>query len=163
MNKEHKRLINRLETSADDFLLYLHKLPLEELQRVPSPNEWTLHQVAAHVRDVEEQVFLYRLKRMLREENPAVENFDGDTWTREHYSATEPVKKIAAEIRAARKKQIALLKKAKDKDWARAARHSAYGKISVEWVMTHAANHTMEHAAQLGNAHDQLMLKKLNQ
>lgn len=162
MNNEHKRLISRLETSTDDLLLYLGKLPAEELQRVPAPDEWTLHQVAAHVRDVEVEVFLYRLKRMLKEENPAVESFDGDTWMRERYSAGEPVKKIAAEIRAARKKQIALLKKAKDKDWARTARHSAYGKISVEWMMTHAANHSMEHAAQLGTAYDKEMLKNLN-
>jgi len=162
MNNEHKRLISRLETSTEDFLLYLGRLPAEELQRVPAPNEWSLHQVAAHVRDVEQQVFLYRLKRMLKEENPAVENFDGDAWTREHYSASESVKKIAAEIRVARKKQIALLKQAKDKDWARAARHSTYGKVSIEWLMTHAANHTMEHAAQLGNAYDKEMLKKLN-
>jgi len=162
VNREHKRLINRLESSAEDFLTYLGKLSAEELQRVPAPNEWTLHQVAAHVRDAEQQVFLYRLKRMLKEENPAVENFDGDSWTREHYSASESVKKIAAEIRAARKKQIALLRKAKDRDWARMAQHPSYKNISVEWLMTHAATHAMEHAAQLGNAYDKEMLKKLN-
>jgi hypothetical protein len=162
MNREHQRLIERLESSAEDFVLYLNQLPAEELQRVPAPNEWTLHRVAAHVRDVEQQVFFYRLKRMLTEDNPAVENFDQEAWTREHYSASEPVKKIAAEMRAARKKQIALLRKAKDKDWARTAQHSTWKKISVEWMMAHAITHAMEHAAQLGNAYDKEILKNLN-
>ncbi len=162
MNREHKRLVERLESSAEDFLLYLGKLSSEGLQRVPAPNEWTLHQVAAHVRDVEQQVFLYRLKRMLNEDNPEVENFDQDAWTRERYSASEPVKKIAAEIRAARQKQITLLRKAKDKDWARTAQHPTWKNISVEWLLTHAVNHAMEHAAQAGDAYEKELLKKLN-
>lgn len=162
MNREHKRLIDRLESSAEDFLLYLGKLSVEDLQRVPAPNEWTLHQVAAHVRDVEQQVFLYRLKRMLREDNPAVENFDQGVWTREHYSASEPAKKIATEIRAARQKQIGLLRRANDKDWARTAQHPTWKNISIEWLMTHAVNHAMEHAAQAGDAYEKMLLGMLN-
>ena len=162
MNREHKRIIDRLESSAEDFLAYLSKLSTEELQRVPAPNEWTLHQVAAHVRDNEQQVFLYRLKRMLREDNPAVENFESDAWTRAHYSASEPIKKIALEIRAARKKQVSLLRKAKDKDWARMARHPEYGTISIDWLVTYAVNHAIEHAAHVGDAYEKVLLAKLN-
>lgn len=162
MNLAHKRIIERLETSAEDFLTYLEKLPAEELQRVPAPNEWSLHQVAAHVRDVEEQVFLYRLNRMLREDNPVVENFDQDVWTREHYAASEPIKKIAAQIERARGKQAALLRKAKDKDWSRTAQHPTWKTISIEWLMTHAVNHALEHAAQAGSVYETLMLRKLN-
>lgn len=162
MNLQHKRIIDRLGTSSEDFIAYLAKLPAEELQQVPAPNEWTLHQVAAHVRDVEQQVFLYRLKRMLREDNPAVENFDQEVWTRGHYAASEPIKKIVAEIRAARKKQAALLRRAKDKDWARTAQHPTWKTLSVEWLMTHAINHALEHAAQAGEAYEKLLLSKLN-
>jgi len=86
LKREHRRLIDRLETSAEDFLTYLSKLPTEDIHHAPDSDAWTLHQVAAHVRDVEQEVFLYRLKRMLNEENPPVENFDQKAWTREHYN-----------------------------------------------------------------------------
>src|SRR6266498_3044921 len=106
MNSQHKRMVERLEASAEDFLAYATKLSADDLAARPAPTEWTLHQVIAHGRDTEQEDFLYRLKRMLNEEHPAVENFDQDLWTGQHYSAAEPSKKILSEFRGARRKIV---------------------------------------------------------
>lgn len=162
MNREHKRLVERLESSAEDLMSCLGKFSEQDLIEPPAPNEWSVHQVIAHLRDTEEQVFLYRVKRILAEENPAVANFDQEAWHREHYSATEPLKKILVEFRSARRKQIALLRKTRDKEWLRTARHPEYGTISVEWLVNHNVNHTFEHVSQIGYQYEKGLLRRLN-
>ncbi len=162
MNREHKRLVERLESSGEDLLSYLGKFSEQEILEQPAPNEWSIHQVVSHLRDTEERVFLYRVKRILKEDHPEVPNFDQDAWQREHYSPTEPLKKMLADFRSARRKQIVLLRKTTDKDWDRTARHPEYGVISVNWLVNHNVNHTFEHLSQIGYSHEKSLLKKLN-
>ncbi len=162
MNREHKRLIERLESSAEDLASYLGKFSEQELLTPPAPNEWSIHQVICHLRDNEEQVFLFRVKKILVEDNPPVPNFEQDAWQREHYSSTEPLKKMLADFRAARRKQIALLRKTTDRDWSRTARHPEYGTISIYWIVNYNVNHTLEHVAQIGFVYEKALLRKLN-
>ena len=162
MNAQHKQLVDRLEASGEEFAKALLSLSEEELKRVPAPNEWALHQTAMHMRDVEVEVFLYRVKRILTENQPAVPNFDPDARMKQFYSSEIPAKKIASEFLRARRQIVKLLRATKDKDWARIALHSTYGKISLEWIVTHFYGHTLEHTGQILYARDATILKKLN-
>lgn len=162
MNRQRKALVDRLETSGKDFIDYLSQLSMDELYAKPTPTEWSLHQCAAHVRDTEQNAFLVRVECMMKEVHPAVANFDQDEWWQAHpYQADEPLKKIVADFRAARNKLVRLLRKATQDDWDNWARHSAYGKISMEWVAMHAHHHTLEHIAQMGYARENQVLKQL--
>ena len=162
MNRNRIALIDGLESSGSEFVGYLQRLSKQDLSAAPTPGDWTMHQVAAHVRDVEQQVFSSRAKRILSENLPAVQNFDQEVWDREHYSSSEGISKIISEFRAARRKQIALLRKTKDKDWLRCALHSTYGQISLQWLVMHHYHHTLEHLAQIGYAREGALLKHLN-
>ncbi len=64
------------------------------------------------MRDTEHQVFLVRAEKLLGETHPAVLNFDQEAWNREHYLASEPLRKINSEFRAARRKMARLLRQA---------------------------------------------------
>lgn len=162
MNRQHAALIDRLDASGRDLVWYLGKLSEQEIHAVPAPNEWSIHQVMAHLRDTEQQVFLFRAQRILSEDHPAVPNFDQEAWHRDHYSASEPLKKILSDYRAARRKLVGLLRRTRDKDWTRWAMHPEYRKISLDWLVTHDYNHTMEHLAQIGSVHEKSLLKQLN-
>jgi len=162
MNRKRADWIDRLEQSGKDYLWYLSQLAEEEIHAPAAPGEWTIHQVVAHVRDIEQHAFLARLERILKEEHPAVQNFDQDEWNMTHYDSTEPFKKIVAGFRAARRKFVQLLRKSTDKDWANWAMHSEYGKISIDWLVMHDYHHTMEHIAQIGYQREAALLKQLN-
>ncbi len=161
MNAQHKQYIGRLEASGKELVKALDKVSQEDLMRPPKPGEWSLHQNAAHLRDVEEQVFLYRLKRILSEDLPAVQNFDQEAWMREHYTPAEPIQDLARDFVTARRQVVKLLRATKDKDWARCALHPIYGKISVEWLALHNYAHTYDHLAQVLYANDEALLKRL--
>jgi hypothetical protein len=164
MNHKQKTLIDRLEASGKDFAQYLAQLSDAELFASSAPTEWTIHQAAAHMRDTEQCVFLARVERIMREPHPAVQNFDqGEHWKTHPYSANEPIKKIIADFRAARRKLIARLRKASNQDWANWAAHSAYGKISLEWLAMHDYHHTLEHVAQIGYAREKQVLAELKE
>lgn len=163
MNRYHRTLLDRLEANGKDFLDHLARLSEEEIHRVPAPNEWSIHAVVAHLRDTEQHVFLERAQHILSAKSPpVVENFDQDEWNREHHSPAEPRKQIVAELRAARRKFLKLLRGTRDRDWARYAVHPQYGKISLEWLVTHDYSHTLEHLHQLLELREAHLLKALN-
>jgi hypothetical protein len=163
MNRQHARLIERIEESGKEFLSYLPQLTEEEIHRMPAPNEWSIHAVVAHLSDTEEHVFLKRTKRILGASQPVnVENFDQDQWNHDHYSPEESLKEIIAKWRAARRKLIRLLRKTTDKDWARWAVHPEYGRISIEWLAIHNYSHTLEHLHQLLEMREKAIMRELN-
>ncbi len=162
MKRLRAEWIDRLEQSGKDYLRYISQLTDAEIAAAPAPGEWSVHQLVAHVRDTEQQVFLARLQRIMKEEHPAIQNFDQDEWNKDHYDPNEPFKKIVAEFRAARRKFISLLRKTTDKDWDNWAMHSEYKKISLDWLVMHNYHHTLEHVAQLGGLREKAVLKQLN-
>ncbi len=162
MDRKRAQLIDRLESSGQDYVWYLNQLEETEMFKPPAPGEWTIHQVAAHMRDTEQQVFLLRTERILKETHPAVLNFDQEMWNREHYLASEPLRKINSEFRAARRKMARLLRQATKKEWENWATHPEYGKISLDWLLEHDYHHTLEHIAQIGKLHEAETLRKLN-
>ena len=128
MNRQLKTLIDRLETSGKDYIAYLSQVAEADLHTKSAPTEWSLHQVAAHVRDTDQRAFLNRIQRIMKEEHPAVQNFDQEEfWKENPYAADEPINKIIADFRATRRKMVSLLRKASDQDWKNWARHSALG------------------------------------
>lgn len=162
MNHKRSQLIDRLESSGQDYMWYLDRMSEEEIRVPPAPNDWTVHQIAAHMRDTERLVFLLRAERMLKQEHPAVENFDQEEWHRQHYITAEPLRKIKSEFRAARRKLTRLLRSASKEDWENWAVHPEYGKISLDWLLEHDYVHTLDHLAQIARMREAATLKLLN-
>lgn len=163
MNKQHTELIARLEASAGEVAAALKHVTPAQMERVPRPGEWSLHQALAHLRDTEVQVFAYRTARILQENAPpVVANFDQDGWMRDHYTRDEPLQKIISEFRAARRKLVILLRATTDKDWRRYAIHPEFGHIPIEYIALHAYNHTLEHLRQLLVAQEENLLNAAN-
>ena len=163
MNRQRKALLDRLERSGKEYVEYLSQLSAEELHAHSSPTEWSIHQVAAHMRDAELRAFLLRVERLLSEERPTFQNFDQGEWWEEHpYAPDEPLKKIVADFRTARRKLVRLLRAAPTKVWQNWGIHSAYGKVTLDWIAMHCYYHTLEHIVPIGDALEKSLLKELN-
>jgi hypothetical protein len=163
MKRQRKTLVDRLEQSGKEYATYLLQHSADELLSKRSPTEWSIHQVAAHMRDTDQFAFLVRVERLLKENDPAFANFDQETyWASHSYSPAEPIKRIVADLLAARRKMVRLLRAAPDAAWKRTGIHSAYGKVSLDWVAMHCYHHTLEHTAQSGYVLEKELLKSLN-
>jgi len=163
MNRQRKALVDRLEQSGKEYSAYLAQVSAEEARAQSSPTEWSIHQVAAHMRDTEQMAFLYRVERLLKDDAPAFPNFDQDEyWKSKGYSPSESLDGIRTDFLTARRKLVRLLRGASDKAWKNHGVHSAYGKVTLDWLAMHCYHHTLEHIAQMGYAREKALLKTVN-
>ncbi len=139
-----QRLLARYEAAAREFC--------EAVETATSPNSpreaegWSVHQIAAHTRDVEKMVYGLRVRRTLEEDNPLFENFDGDAWMAEHYRADEPLASILDELAGSVREAVTHLRGLAPEAWTRESRHATYGAgfTAQAWV-ERALAHLEEH------------------
>ena len=113
--------------------------PLEE-------GGWNVHQVAAHTRDVHELVYGKRAQRTAQEDNPEFENFDGDEYTREHYSANESLQAMLDGFVNHVEALVDLLRTLPPEAWSRVSRHVKLGSgFTLQTWVERGLAHIEEH------------------
>ena len=126
----------------------------EDPHKALSTDGWNTHQTAAHVRDVDKQVYGKRLRRAVSENHPVFQNFDGDAWLQEHYSASEPLEKILEEFETSIHALVGWLASLAPADWSRLTRHEVYGEFAMQsWAergLAHIEDHIL--AIKAGNS-----------
>jgi hypothetical protein len=162
MNRKRAALLARLEAVVNDLAWAMAQFSPEQLNWEPAPGEWSAHAVLAHLRDVEEQVYGLRVRRILTEEHPALADFDEGAWHAEHYNPKEPIKRLLAKYRAARQKELALLRAAPESAWTRWGTHPAYGKVRLDWLAARIYVHALNHLVQILQIKEKLLLEEAN-
>ncbi len=144
LNEYRSLLINKLVNSAKDFQAACLTVkdpfaPLEE-------GGWNVHQVAAHTRDIDQLVYGMRAQRTAKEDNPEFQNFDGDQYTRDHYSANESLSTMLAGFVQNVDTLAELLRSLPAEAWSRVSRHVKLGNgfTLQTWVERDLA-HIEEH------------------
>jgi len=144
LNTYRTLLINKLVDSAKDFQTACLAVkdpfaPLEE-------SGWNVHQVAAHTRDIDQLVYGRRAQRTAKEDNPEFQNFDGDEYTREHYSTNEALTTMLDDFVQNIEMLAELLRSLPAEAWSRVSRHAKLGNgfTLQTWVERDLA-HIEEH------------------
>ena len=108
--------------------------------------QWNVHQVAAHVRDVDRLVYGLRARRTAVEDDPEFPPFDGEAYMAEHYSASEPLYEILDELRGNVDSLANRLRELPVEAWSRTSRHATlgHGFTLQTWVERDLA-HVEEH------------------
>lgn len=125
------------------------RLPRTEWTRQPSPGLFSLVEHCCHLRDLEEEGYTLRLRRMLREDRPALEDFDGGAVAaRRDYPAQDLVAALEA-FTEARTRNLAVLSVLDPGALARAATFGEHGTITVAQLAGLMAEHDAGHHAEL--------------
>jgi hypothetical protein len=143
--KEYRTsLINKLVATAREFQTAC--LAVQDPFAPLGEGGWNAHQVAAHTRDVDQLVYGMRAQRTAQEDNPVFENFDGDVYTREHYSADESLSSILDGFMKNVETLANLLRALPPEAWSRVSRHAKLGNgfTLQTWVERDLA-HIEEH------------------
>jgi hypothetical protein len=115
--------------------------------------EWTVHQVAFHMRDNDREVYGLRIRRTLNEDNPEFKNFDPEGWMAAHYNRAEPLEKIVSEFSASMNEVCDLLSTMPQESWSRLSRHEALGKeLTLQLWAERGLAHLEEHLKVLKKA-----------
>jgi HAD superfamily hydrolase (TIGR01549 family) len=115
----------------------------------PFEGEWSLGEIMCHLRDVEREVHLDRLVRILEEDNAHLVGEDTDAWAEIRQYDCQPGMEAFSAFVSQRLELIAKLEKLDAKAWERPARHTLLGPMRLNEVMAIANDHDTIHLAQL--------------
>jgi hypothetical protein len=141
-------LINRLVEAAREFRAVF--LSAEEALAPIEPGGWSIHQVAAHTRDVDKWAYGSRARRTAEEDQSDFQNFDGEAYMAEHYSPDEPLEAILNELVANVEELAELLRGLPSEAWSRESRHAMLGRgLTLQSWVEKDLSHIREHLEEI--------------
>lgn len=115
----------------------------------PQPGEWGLAEIACHLRDVEREVNLPRVRRLLSESNPFISGQDTDPWAQSRGYRYQNGLQALQQYLAARMELVALLEDMPPDCWGAPARHAIFGPTTLMEVISILAAHDRAHIQQV--------------
>ncbi len=126
----------------------LQGLSDNELRRRPSPDEWSLLEVCCHLRDDAQEEGV-RVRRLVEEDEPALEPYDQEAWARErNYQGDDPAR-VRTALRAFWGGLAYQLEGLSDEQWERGGTHPEIGAVTVRSRAELAVEHARAHLAQM--------------
>ncbi|TFH35366.1 MAG: HAD family hydrolase [Anaerolineales bacterium] len=111
--------------------------------------EWSLAEIMCHLRDVEREVHLERLGRMLEEPEAHLVGEDTDAWAAQRQYDCQPGQDAFSDFVQSRLELIDRLASLQPQEWQRTGRHTMLGPIHLNELMAIANDHDTIHLAQV--------------
>jgi len=127
----------------------LAEIPSPKWSQRPQADEWSLTEIAVHLRDVEREVNLPRLRIILEEVNPFISGADTDSWAEERSYIDQNGPEAFKEFLAARVETLTLLDQLEPSDWKRPFRHAIFGPTELKELLRISADHERLHGRQI--------------
>jgi hypothetical protein len=113
------------------------------------PDEWSLTEVLCHLRDVDQEVNLPRLRKVLAETNPFLPGEDTDRWAEVRQYCFQDGPQALCQFIATRSELVDLLESLAAEDWQRPARHAIFGPTRLQELVNIFAAHDRVHMEQV--------------
>jgi FMN phosphatase YigB (HAD superfamily) len=146
--KSSKALLANLRSSPAALATLTASLPQEAWARSPAPGEWCLTEIICHLRDVEREVNLVRIHKVLEEENPFLVGEVTDGWVKERRCAEQDGPQALLDFIDSRKETLRLLDGLQT-EWSRTARHAIFGLSTLQELIGIVAGHDRVHIQQV--------------
>lgn len=146
--REPEALLPALRATPAALASLTHSFPTTHWNQAPKPGEWSITEVIAHLRDVDQEVNLPRIQRVLEQDNPFLPGVDSDPWAIQRGYAQQNGQNALHEFTTTRVQIINLLADISAQQWQRPARHAIFGPSRlmdlVEIMFTHDRNHLQQ-------------------
>jgi DinB superfamily len=149
MQEYRARMLERFEHLPGRFAFAIAAIPEAEWWLRRAADGRTVHSLMAHVRDVETQAYLPRLRRILSEDDPALPAMPSHRWSEADYDTTEPMEALLAQYAGAREEELNLLRGLSAAGWSRVGFHAPTGRRTLQWWVERSLAHGLEHLADI--------------
>jgi FMN phosphatase YigB (HAD superfamily) len=146
--KGYPALLANLRASPAALSTLPASLSQEAWTQPPAPGEWCLTEIICHLRDVEREVNLARIHKILDEENPFLVGEVTDVWVKERRCVEQDGRRALADFVDARKVTLGLLDDLQV-EWSRTARHAIFGPSTLQELVGIVAGHDRVHIQQV--------------
>jgi FMN phosphatase YigB (HAD superfamily) len=111
--------------------------------------EWSSTEIICHLRDVDQEIYIPRIKTILSANNSFIEAVDADKWAEERRYREQDGASALQEFIQHRLKLLEILASVKQKEWKKEARHTIFGPTSLKELFRISARHDRLHIQQL--------------
>lgn len=123
-----------------------------DLEKRPSADEWSPSEVLCHLRDVDAEVNLPRLEKVINEGNPFLPGQDTDPWAETRQYCMQAGLQALVDFTKARLEVLRLLENLPPDGWDRRARHAIFGPTNLRELVNIIAGHDILHVQQVYRA-----------
>ena len=141
-------VLKALREAGSSILSELYGLSEDELRWRSSEDEWSLKEVAAHVRDAEE-LALAQINAFVSRLSTALPAWDVDLLPAERDYQSEEIARLLAAFRGMRRETTYLLWGLTEGDWESAGDHPYRGSVTLVEIARELAQHDLEHLWQV--------------
>ena len=143
-----QEIVDTLRALPGQIEALVRDLDEETLRRRPAPDEWSIVEVCAHLRDSLE-IDGERIRRMLEEDEPSISSYDQEALVRERDYQAESMPLVLTVLRAFSGGNAYALEGLSEEQWQRGGRHEERGPINVGGYAEQQAEHVRVHLEQI--------------
>jgi len=145
---ERAEVVGLLRGVPAEVVDILRGLTDEQLRARPGPGQWSLIEIACHLRDsaIEEGM---RARRMVEDDSPVLEPYDKQTRAVEREYLREEPPKVMTALRAYWTGYAYQLERFSEEEWERPGVHPETGQVSVRLRAEAEADHVQAHLDQM--------------
>ena len=147
--------IERLEAMPEFLEAALEIASADELAFKPSPDEFSLGEQSCHLRDLEREGYLVRVRRMMTEPAAELEGFDGAAVAAARNYPAQDARRAAQDFSAARHELLGLLAPLTPADLQRTATFEGR-RITLGDLVAMIVEHDRGHRAEIERLMDAL-------
>jgi hypothetical protein len=138
-------LIARLKRTTDDLLWAVNGLAPAHQVYSPADEEWSIHEHVAHLRDMEQHVYLPLLRWATVPDMLDPLDYSRRDWHEHRYRTDEPLQRLMDEILRMRDEELMIFREIDDATWTRWRDETRWGPLTCEWLAELMYRHVLDH------------------
>lgn len=143
-----RSLLSILRTTPAVLMNIGASLPPSLWAESPAAGAWSFTEITCHLRDVDADVNLSRIQKILAENNPFLPGIDTDQWAVERLYYCQNGQQALRDFVEKRIELLRILDALEPTDWHRTARHAIFGPTHIKELVNIIAGHDRLHIRQ---------------
>ena len=140
-------VLKALREAGDELMDQFSGASEDELRGRPQDDEWSLKEIAGHLRDNEE-LALEQIRLMAGEEEPDLPARDVDALPLERDYRSADVQELLSAFAGFRRQTYRLLSSLAPEEWGRCGLHPYRGEVTIAQIARELAEHDLGHLWQ---------------
>jgi hypothetical protein len=138
-------LVSRLRSISDDLAWAVRGLSPTKAMYRANEEEWSIHEHLAHLRDMEQEVYLPLLRWATVPEMLDPLDYSRREWHEQRYNPDEPLARIMDDIQRMRDEELLIFRDMTDATWVRFRSDTRWGPLTCQWIAELMYRHVLDH------------------
>lgn len=138
-------ILSRLRQATDDLAWSVRGLSRQSTEYSPGPEDWSIHEHLAHLRDMEQEVYLPLLRWATVPDMLDPLDYSRKGWHEQRYRRDEPLTAVMNDLQRMRDEELLIFRDMPDMTWARWRDDTRWGPLTCQWLAELMYRHALDH------------------